>query len=99
MTKIKIGLSNEDKEKMVSDVLERLFFIETVHYDENSKELIFDFENGNLIRISVEDLLEDCVTKDWINLNFYTKEQINNLVVENAQNSTIENIEIDNLFN
>lgn len=55
--------------------------------------------HNNKEQLLKDKFLQDCVTKDWINLNFYTKQQTNNLVAEDVQHSAITNTEIDNLFN
>lgn len=56
--------------------------IKSATYDSQTQELVLIFQNDDEVRIPISDILTGIATQDWVNTNFYTKTQSDNLLVQ-----------------
>lgn len=52
----------------------------TIYYDAQTEELVFVTMDDEQIRVPIGDILTGIATQDWVNANFYTKAQADNLL-------------------
>lgn len=66
--------------------------IVNIAYDSATKEIVFTLQNGNVLRVSVADLVSGLVSTDELNTilaNYYTKTEIDNLLSQKANSSDV----------
>ena len=72
-------------------------------YDSTTKEIVFTLQNGNVLRVSVADLVSGLVSTDELQTilaSYYTKSEIDNLLSTKANSSDVyTKSQTDNLLN
>lgn len=61
-------------------------------YDSTTKEIVFTLQNGNVLRVSVADLVSGLVSTDELSTilaNYYTKSEINTLLSTKANSDNV----------
>ena len=89
-TTYKLTLTAYDKNNTILFTREVDFNIEgmlvkSATYDSQNKELVIVFQNDNVVRIPLSDLLTGIATESWVVANYYNKTQ-NDILLEGKQN-------------